>query len=238
MNCLQVVGLDLIAMPRSVGSHVRIMETFHGQVCNVSPFNDAYSPMTNVLTVNMAYAIDTTGGKTYILNVNQALDFTETMEHSLLCENQARSNNVVVDGVPTTLDHSGTSTHSVYFPEQDVRFPLSVRGPTSYLPVLYPTDDELKYCTHLDLTSGDGEWDPDSVSCLEQGTTGVASVHVSFEDPIGDEYMILQLPTLLLNLVTVNTVSHTSKLEFTPEVLASQWNISLRDAKCTLQATT
>ena len=129
------LGLDSHADVSCAGRHARIMETFHGQVCNVSPFNDAYSPMTNVLTVNVAYAIDTTDGKTYILNVNQALDFTETMEHSLLCENQARSNNVVVDSVPTTLDHSGTSTHSVYFPEQDVRFPLSMRGPTSYLPV-------------------------------------------------------------------------------------------------------
>ena len=82
--------------------------------------------MTNVLTVNVAYAIDTADGKTYILNMNQALDFTETMERSLLCENQARSNNVVVDSVTTTLDHSGTSTHSVYFPDQgdEVKFCL------------------------------------------------------------------------------------------------------------------
>ena len=42
----------------------------------------------------------------------------------------------------------------------------------------------------------------------------------------------------MMSNVHVNSLSHTTKLEITPELLSENWSISLPDAKRTLQATT
>lgn len=137
------LGLDSHADVHCVGRHARIVEVFEGRTCNVQPFNaDSYQPMQNIMSANAAFAYDTTEGQTYILNVNQALDFHDSMEHNLLCTNQARSHGVVIDDCPTFLDHSNRSTHSVYFPDKDVRLPLLMKGPISFLPVRYPSEEK------------------------------------------------------------------------------------------------
>ena len=61
----------------------------------------------------MAY--DTLDGQTYILDINEALDFTDTMETSLLCTNQARAHGVVIEDVPRFFDN--ISFHSISFPD-------------------------------------------------------------------------------------------------------------------------
>ena len=134
------LGLDTHADISCAGKHARVNEVFHGQTCNVTPFNDSYSLMQNVHTANVSYAVDTEDGLTYIVNVNQSLDFTSSMSHSLLCVNQARMNNVQVDNVPLSLGPSGRSTHSIYFREENVQLPLSLHGSVSYLPVRFPSD--------------------------------------------------------------------------------------------------
>ena len=98
------LGIDSHADVSCVGKHAHVFETFSGRTCNVQPFNDSYSPMLDIKTVNAAFAYDSDDGMTYILNVNQALDFTNTMVHSLLCPNQARMNGMVIDDVPMFLD--------------------------------------------------------------------------------------------------------------------------------------
>ena len=45
--------------------------------------------MDKIGIINGALAYDTGDGETYILILNQALDFRNTMEHSLLSVNQA-----------------------------------------------------------------------------------------------------------------------------------------------------
>ena len=42
-------------------------------------------------------------GKGYILELNNFLDFTNTMDHSLLCPMQARVNGVEINDVPQQL---------------------------------------------------------------------------------------------------------------------------------------
>ena len=124
----------------------------HGKICNVQPFNDTYQPMTGIRTVNASFAHDTTDGRTYFLNVNNALDFSTTMENSLLCRNQSRINGVIIDDVPPFLDHRKLSTHSITFPQHDIVLLLDMVGPISYLPVRYPSDIDMDECQHLDLT--------------------------------------------------------------------------------------
>lgn len=69
--------------------------------------------MTGIRIVNGCVAYDTIDGQTYILDINQALDFTETMENSLLCTNQAKAHGVVIEDVPKFFDNN--SCHSIFF---------------------------------------------------------------------------------------------------------------------------
>ncbi len=95
--------------------------------------------------------------------LNQALYFPE-LDHSLLNPNQMRLNGVIVDDCPKHLSSPDKqSTHSIYFPEQDVRIPLQMGGVISRFVTRLPTNEELEECQWLHLT-GDQEWDPYSPS--------------------------------------------------------------------------
>ena len=86
------LGFDSHSDMSYIGAHATIWEVYEGQLRNVMPFNDTYTPLKDVKTVDAAFAYDSDDGIKYILDVNQALDFSESMEHSLLCPNQARLN--------------------------------------------------------------------------------------------------------------------------------------------------
>ena len=138
------LGLDSHADVSCIGRHGRILETLEGQYCTVYPFNESYAPMQKVETVNAAFAVDTETGPTYILRVNQALNFTSTMTKSLLCTNQSRANGIIIDDIPPTFDRLGNSTCSIYDLDKQIRLPLQNKGPTPHLDVRYPTDDDLE----------------------------------------------------------------------------------------------
>ena len=110
------LGIDSHADVSCVGKHARITEVFQGKAYNVQPFNDLYKPMKDIRTVNAAFSHDTTDGRSYVLHINQSLDFTNSMEHSLLCPNQARINGLIVDDVPRHLDWTNNSSHSIIVP--------------------------------------------------------------------------------------------------------------------------
>lgn len=149
--------MDTLANISCVGRYARITETLHGRLWNVQPFNDSYSPMTDIKTVNVAFAHYTKGKETFIIHVNQALDFSKTMEHSILCPNQAIYNNVAIDDIPIALDHQVLSTHSIMFPDSNIQLPLEQRVPTSYLTVRFPSNAEMNECQELHLTENKGE---------------------------------------------------------------------------------
>ena len=203
------LGLDSHADVHCVGRHARILEIFEGRSCNVQPFNDSYQPMQNIMTANAAFAYDTDDGQTFILEVNQALDFTDSMEHSLLCVNQTRIHGVVVDDIPPLLDLQNRSTHSVHFPLEDIRMPLSLHGPVSYLPVRHPTDQELNECIHLELSAGDTPWDPMSIQHLYSAN----SVHTSPVPMSSNELSLLHANLLddICQHVVVNAVQQTPR---------------------------
>ena len=143
-----------------------VLETTQ-QVVDVTPYNKfKYEPETNIPVVKAATAYTTPTGVTYILVLNQALYFPE-LDHSLLNPNQMRVNGVVVDDCPRHLsDPSKPSTHSIFFPEHDVRIPLEMGGVISRFSTRRPTSEELEHCLWLPLT-GDLEWDPYASSFAE-----------------------------------------------------------------------
>jgi hypothetical protein len=151
--------LDSHADTTVAGSSFWVIE-FTDKSCDVFPFSDQYSPMEKVpvAKVGMAYDHPITG-ETYILIFCQALYLGDKLEHSLICPNQARQNGVIVEYVPRHLSHDAKSTHSPYFPDEDVRLPLKLRGVISYLPTCYPSNHELDNCHWLCVT-GEDEWQP------------------------------------------------------------------------------
>ena len=232
------LGLDSHADVSCIGKHARVMEVFSGRVCNVQPFNDTYDSIKNVKTVNSAFAYDDEEGHTYILEVNQALDFTGSMEHSLLCPNQARIHGTIVNDVPKFLDHTGNSTHSVIPARSKVDIPLSMNGPVSYIPVRYPTDEEMDQCEHLTLTDPDSEWDP---QCLN-GISSVSSLEttpiVSSSHPIDSALLYEGFYELLESKRYISAVNHRAVRETSPEMLSTLWKVPINYARQTLQSTT
>lgn len=220
------LGIDSHADMTTIGAHAHIFEVYEGQSCNVYPFNDSYAPMKNIKTVNAAFAYDTDDGQTFILNVNQALDFSDTMKHSLLCPNQARVNGVVIEDCPKFLDPTNISTFSVYFPDVQVRLPLQSSFPTSYLHVRRPTQNELATCLDLDLTSAE-PWEP---QLFEEHSLNVFAYHT--RDPLYD------LGTRLHQRCVVSAITHVRGRSMSPSDLSKLWGIGLQNSKRTLDNTT
>ena len=222
------LGLDSHADVHCIGRHARIVDIFEGRVCNVQPFNDSYEPMKGIKTTNAAFAYDTEQGETYILEVNQALDFSDSMEHSLLCPNQSRYHGVVIDDIPPFLDFHQRSTHSVYFPTEDIRLPLALNGPISYLPVRYPTDEEMDTCVHLQLSAGDSIWDP--IHLDKQ----VNAISADDSDELEDSILRDMCDNVIVNALGIKS----SEKHISPQSLSELWEIGLHAAHDTIQATT
>ena len=219
------LGIDSHADMTCIGAHAKILEVYEGQLCNVQPFNESYDSMKNIRTVNAAFSYDSNDGKTYIIEVNQCLDFSHNMEHSLLCPNQARVNGVVIEDCPKFLDVHNRSTHSVWFPEKNITLPLEIKFPISFLSVRRPTEEELEFCETLELTSTDhwdtSLWDNAVVSSMKMNNNG--------QEDFAHEFM---------RHVEISSIHHTRGQKFTPSDLAKLWNIGLSEAKRTLNQTT
>ena len=96
-----------------------MLEIVEGAKCTIKPFNDFYLPLNNIQIVHAAIAAETNEGETCILKLNNALDFQDSVDNSLLCTNQARHNSVIVDNVPPAIGLNRLSTFSIYFPNED-----------------------------------------------------------------------------------------------------------------------
>ena len=102
------------------------------------------------------------------MHIHQALYFPE-LQHNLINPNQYRLNNVIIDECPKFLSvHAIDEIHSIHFPREEIRFPLSTHGIHSYLPTCKPTRWELDNLDELELTSNDLEWDPHMKTISEQ----------------------------------------------------------------------
>ena len=110
------------------GKHARIIGIEEGNNSTVYPFDESMTPSKEIRTVHVAYAYATCNGRTIILQVNHCLDFTTTMHHSILCTNQGRANNLIINDCPKALDIARTSTQSVILPDNNVELPILFHG--------------------------------------------------------------------------------------------------------------
>ena len=225
------LGLDSHADVSCVGKHARIIEVIEGTSSTVYPFNESYEPMQGIKSVNAAFAMDVHNDQTYILRINQALDFSNSMDHSLLCVNQVWSNGILVDDIPPLFDIKGTSTHSIRLEGEQIELPLLSVGPISYLLVRHPSQHEMDNCHHIHLTSDTNLWEPSEMNVsnsLKHENLGSTTVSDSGMDNFD----------LRLLCKMVSSFRRDKYRSCSAEHLARLWNISLEDAQLTLNAST
>ena len=86
--------------------------------------------------INGIAAVDTENAKGYILELNNFLDFTNTMDHSLLCPMQARVNGVEINDVPQRLCRTvNKDNQKMIFKEEEINIPIDFHGPIPYIPI-------------------------------------------------------------------------------------------------------
>ena len=147
------LGLDTHADISCAGKHARILSYHEGQICEVQPFHDSYKPLQGIKTCDAIFAYDSPTGETLILRMNQCLDFTSEMEHSILCTNQVRDHGIIVEDIPLRFDVTRKSRHCILIPRSDTTLPLETHGIVSYLPVRYPNDVDMEEGIWIDMSA-------------------------------------------------------------------------------------
>ena len=235
-----------------------------GQTCCVSPFTQEYAALVDVKIVKAATAyVDPDTFETIILVLNQALWFGDKLENSLICPQQLRKYHNKVDDQP--IQFVPTSTHSLYFPREDLRIKLMMDGYLSYFETRTPTDYELENCRWVELTE-DIPWDPYSpdfaaeeakaVTRPYQPTTpldgpkgrSIAAFKSHFDvtqrslaavcTSLSDDPLLqdLEAQVQVRSIDAVQSASRASVV--TKEKLARMWAIGLDTAAATLRVTT
>ena len=78
------LGIDTHADSSCAGRHVRPLEFISGKKYSVTPFHDSYARKTDVGMINGVVTVDKPDGGGFILELNIFLDFTSSMNGSIL----------------------------------------------------------------------------------------------------------------------------------------------------------
>jgi hypothetical protein len=141
------------------GSKCKVIE-YTEKVCDVYPFSDGYKPFSRVPMAKVATAYDhPKTGESLILIYGSAFYLGDKLEHTLICPNQAHYNGAIIDDVPRHLSHDKSSTHSIYFPDDDIGLPLRLKGAISYIDTRLPSQYDIDNCKWL-IVTGDEVWEP------------------------------------------------------------------------------
>ena len=84
--------------------HARIIAIEKGQESTVHTCNGEVLLLRKVKTIHVQYTHNIDCGKTFILQVNHYLDFTNSMEQSIVCTNQSRSHRITINDCPTIFN--------------------------------------------------------------------------------------------------------------------------------------
>ena len=155
------------------GSNCVILE-YTGRTAEVEAYSPEYpSKKIPIATVATAYDCPTSGA-TYVLIINEALYFGDSLPFSLLSPNQLRDHDIHVD--ERHRHHASDSLFGILVPSEPLTIPFSMDGVIAGFETRPPTQDELDDTNiHVELTS-DVEWNPhtfaltlteEDVSCNE-----------------------------------------------------------------------
>lgn len=221
-------GIDSHADTSCVNKHAYIETVVDGITVDAIPFDSQLGKMSNLPIVHAIYAYDDTAtSRTTLLRINNAI-FIKDMDNALLCPNQACEYGTIIDDIPPHLDHTGSGTFSITSDSHE--FHLKQNGPTAYIPVRRPTDEELEHCPIIDITE-ENNWEPYkdckiNVVNTEQRGTIFAEEHI-------DDYLIEGYNRRIRSMQVSKP-----KDRLTPEYLAQIWNCGIETAKKSIEATT
>ena len=139
------------------GNNCTVLE-YTGRNATVEAYSPDY-PSKEVPIATVATAYDCPGsGETFILIINEALYFGDTLSFSLLCPNQLRDNEIHVDERHRT--HAPDSIFGIYVPTTPLHIPFDLDGVIAGFHSRQPTESELdNIANHVELTSK-VEWIP------------------------------------------------------------------------------
>lgn len=156
--------LDSHANMTVVGRHAIILNTT-GRTVSASPFTPDYKPL-DVPVVDAAVLYECPfAGTRHILVLFNALH-VPSMTHNLIPPFIMREAGITVHDTPKIhVESPSVEDHSLFFPSEQLRIPLSLWGIFSYFPTRKPTVSELHELSDnvLSLTP-DGPWNPNSDS--------------------------------------------------------------------------
>ena len=220
------MGMDSHADTTCVNKHAYIESVVEGMTVDAIPFDASMGKMSDLPIVNAIYAYDDKDSmQTTLLRFNHSI-YIMNMSNALLCPNQARQNGIVVNDVPPHLDHTNQSTFSIIAGDDEMQ--LEQFGPTAFVQLRRPTDEELDSLTPVDITGEDG-WNPYGDS--HPGHT-LASLQTAMTHDIDN--WLLEYPERSICALNMSK----PKDCLTPEYLAQLWKCGLEMAKRTIEATT
>jgi hypothetical protein len=214
-------------------------------VCDVAPYNaQAYEPQRNIPIVTAATAYtDQETGEVFIIVINEALWFGESLTNSLLNPNQLRYAGIHVQDNPFDSAPLAIAT-------EDVTIPLLTKGTNIYFETTAPSQQELDKYSHIHLTL-DTEWDPHSV-CLSAIRIAEAETNIGDHvEPgllqISSVFSDSRMAELLPQARNIRTIDVETRKTFrskerhpiiSGEQLSERWAIGLGQAKQTINVTT
>jgi hypothetical protein len=129
-----------------LGKHCLIVyET--GHTADVSPFLPGLGTAEKVQIITGTVTYDHPDGETIILIINQALCIP-ALRDNLVCDNQCRMHDVVIDTCPKCLLENPTdNSYTLKFRNHnDYMMSMDLRGTISYFPTRKPTAGEYEEC--------------------------------------------------------------------------------------------
>ena len=250
------LGLDTWADTCCVGKHAHIDSYVDGKMVSAKGFASTLPTLDNIPIVNASFAYDDGTGRTWLLQVNNAIYLGSHMDHSLLCPNQCEDNDIRIDLRPSFYYPNSPTASTVYCPSHQLSIPVLHRGPLPHIHVRRPTGEEILTCPIIELTST-AEWNPYDHDCLSQNVQQIH--HKVISPPVNDDYHPCPISSSLLHLdmynklishvhinydqpndttANISVIATSKKDRITAEELMKIWNIGLATAKRTIKSTT
>lgn len=220
-----------------------VLLNYTGRVCDVYPYSKTYDAIKDIPIVTGATAVQNREtGEVFILVINQGLYFGDQMDHSLINPNQIRHNGLIVNDNP----YDKKLELGIHDDEHKLIIPFETQGTIMFANTRTPTQYELENCTHINLTS-DSIWDPNNV---QLGDHFISSIETNNNSTLQADYerenkslimgisAVYDAESFEKNMRAKTFLSKQRHSMVTPEEISDRWQIGLKQAKETLDATT
>ena len=191
---------------------------YTGKECDVAPYRDDYDSVRNIPIVHAATGWQSPiTGQTYILVLNEALWMGDSVPNSLLNPNQLRHSGIRVQDDPTS--HRALS---IITEDNTFGMELFLEGTIVYANTFTPSDEELRTCPHITLSS-EAPWDPQNVSfpdtrgSLEESMNDIRQVNSirssALLDDEDDDDVIFSLDGFARRIASMKKITPVEKVE-------------------------